>query len=64
MNNEMHCKICGKHPSEIDEYVEIADGKEITESFMTHEEGTYNPTTKLFYCTHCYIAIGMPLGTA
>jgi len=62
----MKCKICGKHPSEIEEYVEIADGNKeaITERFMAAEEGTYNPETKLFYCTHCYIAIGMPLGTA
>lgn len=60
----MKCKVCGKHPSEIDEYVEMAEGEEITESFMVNEEGTYNPVTKEFYCTDCYIKIGMPLGKA
>jgi len=44
----MKCKICGRSPSEI----------------VRTEEGTFNPHTKMFYCTDCYFKAGMPLGTA
>jgi hypothetical protein len=62
----MECKVCGRKPGDIEEYVDMAkeNGEPITEGFMTREEGTYNPATKQFYCTECYIKIGMPLGTA
>jgi hypothetical protein len=65
----MKCKVCGKRPDEIEEYVEMANDKEgfgcdTPEEVVIREEGTYNSRTGLFYCTDCYIKIGMPLGTA
>lgn len=61
----MRCKVCGKYPHEIDEYVCYAKQTNMTpEEFVQQEEGTYNPETELFYCTECYVKIGMPLGTA
>lgn len=62
---EMRCKVCGKKPDEIDEYIDMARQEETTpELFVKTEEGTYNRETGKFYCTSCYIKIGMPLGTA
>lgn len=59
------CKICKRRPNEIDEYLKLANMYCITpEKFIIDEEGTYNPKTKLFYCTDCYIKIGMPSGKA
>lgn len=62
----MKCKCCGKKPSEINEYVVYAkiEGYDNPEDFVREEEGTYNPETKQFYCTQCYIKLGMPSGTA
>jgi hypothetical protein len=61
----MRCKICRKQPHEISEYVDAAEVEGVTpEEYVRSEEGTYNRATGLFYCTNCYIAIGMPLGTA
>ena len=62
---EVKCKICKRKPAEISEYIEAAAEEDITpEEYMKQEEGTYNRETGLFYCTTCYIKIGMPLGTA
>lgn len=60
------CKVCGREASEINEYQEfIRTGQyETIEEVIKNEEGTYNPETDLFYCTNCYIKIGMPLGKA
>ena len=59
------CKVCQRHPEDILEYIHAARDEQCTpEEFVMSEEGTYNPRTKLFYCTKCYIEIGMPLGTA
>ena len=65
----MHCKICGRHPSEIEEYAEMVMSEGFpgildAEQAVRQEEGTYNRETELFFCTDCYIKIGMPLGTA
>lgn len=61
----MKCKVCGKQPHEIEEYVYYAKENEMTpEEFVWQQEGTYNPETQLFYCTECYFRVGMPLGTA
>jgi len=60
------CKECGRKASEINEYQELlknTDYKTI-EEVIKNEEGTYNPETNQFYCTMCYIKIGMPLGKA
>lgn len=63
---EIKCKVCGKKPEELKEYVTLAKegGYESAEEAVKREEGTYNPATGQFYCTSCYIAIGMPLGRA
>ena len=60
------CKCCGKKPSEISEYVEmVEDGDYKTaDEAVIDDEGTYNSQTGLFYCTSCYIKIGMPNGKA
>lgn len=61
----MKCKLCGKQPHELSEYVSRAIQENVTpEEIVIQEEGTYNPETKLFYCTSCYIKLGMPLGKA
>lgn len=61
----MKCLECGKTPSEINEYIEAAEADYTTpEEYVRSEEGTFNPDTNKFWCTECYIAIGMPLGIA
>lgn len=61
----MKCKICGRTPDKIDEYIEMAEIEDMTpEEYVRTEEGTFNHITEMFYCTECYINIGMPLGTA
>ncbi|WP_346890711.1 hypothetical protein [Clostridium sp. UBA3887] len=66
MQKEIKCKVCGRHPSKINEYIGmVADGEYQTEEeAVIHNEGTYNPETGLFYCTECYFKDGMPLGKA
>lgn len=64
----VHCIICKKMPNEIAEYVRAA--KEwwlqpmTPEQYVIEEEGTYNPANGHFYCTGCYVAVGMPKGVA
>ncbi|MBW2037426.1 MAG: hypothetical protein JRI41_08110 [Deltaproteobacteria bacterium] len=61
----MKCRICGKEPKQIGEYIHAAEEEGISpEEYVREEEGTYNQFTELFYCTECYIKIGMPLGKA
>ena len=65
MNNEIKCKVCGKQPLEIKEYIQYGKEEGLTpEEFVIQNEGTYNRLTGKFYCTSCYIAIGMPLEKA
>lgn len=66
MSKVCKCKICGKRPSELSEFVALAEsnGYKSAEEAVMEEEGTYNNETGEFYCTICYIKIGMPLGTA
>lgn len=62
---DLKCKVCGKSPSELEEYIEMGKAESLTpDEFVRQEEGTLNKQTGLFYCTDCYIKIGMPLGTA
>ncbi len=62
---DLKCKVCGKSPSELEEYIEMGKAEGLTpDEFVRQEEGTLNKQTGLFYCTDCYIKIGMPLGTA
>lgn len=62
---ELRCKVCGKTPEELNEYIEMGKVEKMTPSeFVLQEEGTLNRETGFFYCTACYIKIGMPLGKA
>lgn len=60
------CKGCGKTPEQLIEYNMLAEeeGYSSAEEAVINEEGTYNPDTKMFYCSSCYIKAGMPLGKA
>lgn len=61
----MKCLECGREPKDILEYVEAAlDEKMTPDDYVRREEGTYNPILDVFWCTECYIQIGMPLGKA
>jgi hypothetical protein len=58
---ELVCIGCGKHPHEIEEYVEAAKEEKMTpDDYVRQEEGTYNPKNGHFACTTCYIKMGMP----
>ena len=58
---DMICIGCGKRPSEIEEYVEIAKMEDMTpEDYIRTEEGTYNSSNGHFTCTVCYFRLGMP----
>lgn len=57
------CTGCGKHPDQIEEYVEIAADEDMTpDAYVRSEEGTYNPENGHFLCTSCYVRAGMPSG--
>jgi hypothetical protein len=59
------CKKCRREPNEISEYINMAEDNNCTpEEFVVMQEGTYNHSSKFFYCTDCYIKIGMPSGKA
>ena len=61
----LKCKVCNRRPEEISEYVIERERNNMTaEEFVRQEEGTLNSTTGYFYCTDCYVKIGMPGGTA
>jgi hypothetical protein len=62
---ELECKVCHKKPEELEEYIEYGKDAGLSPfEYCWQEEGTLNRHTGLFYCTDCYIKIGMPLGTA
>lgn len=65
-NLQVKCAHCGKEPHEISEYVSIArqEGYVTPIDAVIHNEGTYNPANGHFYCTSCYIKLGMPIGVA
>lgn len=55
------CTGCGKHPEQIEEYVECAQDEGMTpDAYVRSEEGTYNPENGHFLCTSCYVRAGMP----
>lgn len=59
------CKGCGRNPEEINEYANSAKELNIDPyDYVVKEEGTFNQKTGKFYCTQCYIRVGMPLGKA
>lgn len=62
---DARCAKCGKSPEEITEYVIASIEEDMTPSdYVKSEEGTYNPKNGHFYCTSCYVRLGMPLGKA
>ena len=65
MKYEVKCKCCGQRPEEIIEYIVEADEEGITpEQYVVENEGTFNPKTGRFYCTSCYVKVGLPYGVA
>ena len=54
------CIGCGKHPAELEEYVENPDADPDPDAYVRREEGTYNPANGHFACTICYCKMGMP----
>jgi len=61
----IQCKRCGREPKKITEYIISAEDYGCTpDEYVVREEGTYNERTQEFYCTRCYISVGMPLGRA
>lgn len=62
-NEECCCKVCGRKPDEINEYITSAKYEGCTpEEYVKSTEGTYDRKTNKFYCTECYIKVGMPSG--
>jgi len=65
MKCEINCKNCNRKPEEIYEYEISSKIEGVTPiQYVIQEEGTYNPKTGKFYCTKCYIELGMPTGIA
>jgi hypothetical protein len=68
-DEELRCGVCGRRPHEIGEYETIEDREpgtlspEEVDDIVRREEGTFNPFNNLFWCTSCYINLGLPLGT-
>ena len=63
MNRELKliCTGCNKTPGEIEEYVEAAEGCQMTpDEYAWEEEGTLNKKNGHFLCTECYVEAGMP----
>jgi len=63
-NEELICTGCGKHPDQLEEYIDAAAAEPefYTDAadYVTQEEGTLDPSNGHFLCTDCYIAAGMP----
>lgn len=54
----MLCFGCGKHPSEIREYVGQPDMA--PEMLVKVLNTTYDPERNTFFCTGCWLSAGMP----
>jgi hypothetical protein len=65
---DIKCIECGRHPWEIHEYQVLAEDYEEEPKdwprIMDCEDGSYNANNGHFWCTECYVNIGMPLGVA
>lgn len=63
-HNHPVCGVCGRTPPEIDEYCEAAETLGMSaDTYVRSEEGTYNADEDAFFCTACYVKIGMPRNT-
>ena len=59
------CVNCHKTPDEINEYSqEMTQSNMEPSEYVRREEGTYSFIHNTFYCTECYVRVGMPLGKA
>lgn len=58
----LECQGCHKSPSELDEYIFMAEEENCTpEEFVwKEEEGTLNKSNGHFLCTDCYNEAGQP----
>ena len=58
---EVICFRCKRSPEKISEYITGAKAEKISpEEYVIENEGTFNPISKHFCCTECYIDVGMP----
>jgi hypothetical protein len=58
-HNRPLCIGCGKHPTDLSEYIDSEDGQH-PDDYVRREEGTYNHENGHFLCTDCYTRFGMP----
>ena len=62
---QVRCLECGRRPDQIMEYRRAAVQEDIPpEHYVKANEGTYNREIKKFWCTECYVILGMPEGVA
>ena len=62
---DIRCKRCDKTPDKIMEYIlEAVENGCTPRQYVIKEEGTFNAMTGKFWCTDCYIKLGMPDGIA
>lgn len=60
-NVDLRCQGCGLAPSQLEEYVGIAEEEGMTpERYVWQREGTLNRKNGHFLCTECYIRAGQP----
>jgi hypothetical protein len=58
---ELICTGCNKHPSELAEYLDMAEVEDMTpDDYVWQEDGTLNRANGRFLCTDCYMDAGMP----
>lgn len=63
--SKMVCANCHRTPDELQEYVDAALDEDMTPiQYVVENEGTFSPKFNTFYCTNCYILVGMPRGQA
>ncbi len=65
MTKALYCGNCKLEAKAIQEYAHAAKLEGCSpEEFVLREEGTLNRELGIFWCTECYITLGMPLGVA
>lgn len=66
LQDRLVCVGCDRTPEELDEYdpFVLDDQYPSRTAAVLGEEGTLNPLNGHFWCTDCYIRVGMPTGVA
>ncbi|WP_342532667.1 hypothetical protein MHB40_14525 [Lysinibacillus sp. FSL K6-0057] len=60
-DRQLECPYCGKHPDQIEEYLEASKEENSTPiEYVKLNENTYCQYTGCFVCTTCYVNIGSP----